>query len=280
MAGLSGASGRRAAVLLGVAMAALGSVRPAPPAMVRETRLSIHVRPLALERGQTFPLPALDLEIPSGGSDRAEATLGWPGGGSGRLRLVGETGEIPAEGECRAHLSAAWSLDGRRSTRAEAEVALREGATTLFEVWSEGDRRLTLALDVERVVRSVLRPPSGALRALRFDVAIERVLNGKSVALESNALHTFVGEPVEYSFRLGPDDSREALTLRLRPVSVRGRVVDVEVEIEGSLASPDGAPLVVSRRERRLTTADTPNIVDAVSGDPPSGYRFVVTPRL
>jgi hypothetical protein len=109
-----------------------------------------------------------------------------------------------------------------------------------------------------------------------FQIAIERRDGGRAVPLESNRLVTFLGEGVEYSFSHGEGGGRESLRLVLTPVRLDGDVAEVEVDVTGSLPGA-GGPLLLSRRERILTSRRATSSLEVTAGDPPAGYRFRIT---
>ena len=94
--------------------------------------------------------------------------------------------------------------------------------------------------------------------------------------LETNELHTLLGEGVEYAFRRGAGAQEEVLRLRLTPLRVEAEVVEVEVDLAGKL--PGEARNAPIRSERLLATRGSTSSFDAVSGEPPTGYRFRIRP--
>jgi hypothetical protein len=95
--------------------------------------------------------------------------------------------------------------------------------------------------------------------------------------LETNELHTFVGQSVEYSFRMGQDAGLEAVRLSVLPVSISGDVVTIDAEISGALPGADGTVLS-SRKQRIVASRGATSPITATAGTPPAGYRFQVTP--
>ncbi len=166
------------------------------------------------------------------------------------------------------------------SLGAAREILLgSDSATALFEVARIADQVLTLVVagEVTRVTEYVALPVVGAPVTFRID--IEWVEEGSSQTLETNHLNTFVGQSVGYSFSLGAIGEAESLSIRLLPLRLMGNTVQLEVDVSGTLPGSGGEIEMVSRQEQWLSTRDTTNILDLASGEPPTGFRFVVTPR-
>jgi hypothetical protein len=134
-----------------------------------------------------------------------------------------------------------------------------------------------LTLHGEQVRRAVVRPLATIGAPVRFTIAVERV-DGESIALlETNDLHTFVGQSVEYSFRQGQNEGLEAVRLSLLPVSLSGDTVTIDAEITGALPGAGGTSLA-NRTERIVASRRATCRVTATAGTPPAGYQFQVTP--
>jgi hypothetical protein len=114
---------------------------------------------------------------------------------------------------------------------------------------------------------------------VRFLIAVLRVDGERTLPLETDDLHTFVGQSVEYSFRQGQDAGLEAVRLTLLPVSVSGDLLTIDAEISGALPGADGTTLV-SRRERIVASRRATSRLAATAGTPPAGYQFQVTPEF
>jgi hypothetical protein len=181
------------------------------------------------------------------------------------------------DGEAVLSCESSVSRAGQPPVVASREIRLADGGTGLFEVFGDGTRRLLLTLRGEQVTRANVRPPSAVGAPVKFVVAVERVDGERVVLLETNELHTFVGQSVEYSFRQGADESLEAVRLSLLPTSVSGDVVTIEADIGGALPEAGGTVLV-SRRERIAASRRATSRLAATTGTPPAGYSFQVTP--
>jgi hypothetical protein len=111
-------------------------------------------------------------------------------------------------------------------------------------------------------------------------VEIQWVERGQPVTLETNTLNSFVGQPVSYAFRLGATGEAEALSLKLHPARRVGEALRVEVDVSGTLPGSDGDLQVVARKEQWFSTSGAPSTLSLAEGDPPTGFRFLVTPSF
>lgn len=207
-------------------------------------------------------------EVPWAGSDRPM-----------RVHLKAKQLSLPGDAEHLVTVSAVVE-DGRgRKVRSERPVRFVERTTVLFEVYRDADRPLTLALAGSSEVRTwVPRHPSPGA-PVRLRVEIRRVEDGRSVPLENNVLQTFVGESVSYSFDLG--GGGDTVELRLLPLRVTGGVIEIDVDVTGSLPRDDpdaGGPDLVSRHERWAASRGSTSTLAIETGQPPTGWRFLVTP--
>jgi hypothetical protein len=221
--------------------------------------------PQEMEIGPSRPA-SVDLVVPWG-TDRATVTVHF----EARLTSLTPDGEAVLLCECST------TRAGRAPVVASREIRLADEGSGLFEVFGEGERRLLLTLHAEQAGRAVVRPPASVGAPVRFEVAVERVDGERIVLLETNELHTFVGESVEYSFRQGQGDGLEAVRLTLLPVAVSGDLVTIDAEIAGALPGAGGTALV-SHTERIVASRRSTSRVTATTGTPPAGYRFQVTP--
>ena len=96
--------------------------------------------------------------------------------------------------------------------------------------------------------------------------------------IERNQLSTFVGESVAYSFRLGDRGEADAVRITLKPVRVVGELITIDIDVSGTLPGENDVQLI-SKTESWTTTRGAVSSVAVESGDPPTGYRFLVTPR-
>ena len=129
-----------------------------------------------------------------------------------------------------------------------------------------------------QLVDAVLRGEKTATAGLAEDDDDPEAGPGdRTVLLETNQLSTFVGQSVQYAFRRGAEESLEAVTLDLLPVSITGDLVTIQADVSGALPGSDGASLL-SRHERIVASRRATSALAATSGTPPAGYRFQVTP--
>ena len=248
--------------------------------LVETEKIVLEVRPLTasfavepqgggrLELGPTDPLSSVEL------------ALRWPGERkTTRVALTAQRRPPRAGVEHLVRLDAEVRLADGREVRATREVAIQQATTVLFELYREYGRALTLAVD-GRVVREeslAVRPTAGP--AVQLVLEVERVWDGRTAPLETNRLSTFVGEPVTYSFRLGEEQELESVRVRLTPLKLFGDVAQMEMEVSGAL--PDGETTRrIERTEQWLASRDTTSSVTVEAGEPPRGYRFLVTARF
>jgi len=163
------------------------------------------------------------------------------------------------------------------TTRRERRISVSESSTVLFEVARVGDQVLTLGIETEIVTEPFLRGRPVAGAPVQLQLEIQRVEEGRSITLETNRLNTLVGEPVAYSFRLGNSDDAPAVRVQMKPLDLSGQVLKLEVEISGTLPVGETTE-VAGRREEWLASRGTTSSFAFVSGEPPTGYRFLITP--
>jgi len=264
--------------VLASALAELPSGRAATPVEL-ETHVTLRVEALTVDRGRSRATGVVrESELGPGQPAGFDLVVPWGAGGAAvQVHLDARLMAISPDGEAVLQLAAEAGRPGRPPVSASREMRLAEEGSGLFEVFGEGDRRLLLTLQGEQVARAVVRRPTNVGAPVRFTVAVERVDGDRVVLLETNELHTFVGQSVEYSFRMGQDAGLEAVRLSLRPVSISGDLVTIEAEISGALPG-DGGTALVSHNERIAASRRATSRLSATAGTPPSGYRFQVTP--
>lgn len=163
--------------------------------------------------------------------------------------------------------------------RTSRDVEMSESASHLVEILREGDRSVVAAVRGERSWAPVIAAPEPVGPPVVLGLAVSRVDGDRVVPLESNELHTFLRDSVEYSFRRGTGDEEESLLLVLTPLASTGDVLDLRVQVSGRLPG-DGAPVLLSRDLRVATSRGAVSKVDVLAGAPPSGYRFSLTPNF
>lgn len=169
--------------------------------------------------------------------------------------------------------------EGGGSLVATRRVAVREEGQQILDVYGDPRRHVLLALSGERTSRPAVRRLASPGAPVRFRLAIERVNGDQSVPLETNDLDTFVGEPVEYSFDLGPGSGDQKLRLVLTPIRLADDVIEFRAEMSGQLPGESG-PLLLSRDQDVVASRGGTTILAALAGIPPSGYRFHIVPEF
>jgi hypothetical protein len=253
----------------------------ATPAVAVETHFLLRIEALAVEKGQSTPAGvARDAEAGPSQPASVDLVVPWrPGEGSLNVHLEVRLTSFGPDGEAILFCASSATLAGSKPVVASREIRLAEEGSGLFEVFGDAERRLVLTLHGEKAERVVVRPPAVLGAPVRFLIAVERVDGERTLPLETDELNTFVGQSVEYSFRLGQDAGLEAVRLTLLPVAVSGDLLTIDAEISGALPGADGTTLV-SRRERIVASRRATSRVSATAGTPPAGYQFQVTPEF
>jgi len=274
---------RPAALLLVAAAAAawfpaLGAVPGV--AITKQVQVHLELRPLppATIAGPARPL-TLDL-APGERASGALSVVGPAGGDPIDLRLTAERLAPDVDGRSRVALRAESRAAGEgEPTVAQRSMAFEDHDTVLFEVRRDHDLPLTLAVVATTSLETVVRKAPSVGRAVRLNLEIQRVSGGDSVTVETNRLDTFVQQAVSYSFRIGGQDGPEGLDLSLRPLALHGDVLELEVQVSGTLPAGDEL-VVVGRTEHWVASRGATSTLSVVQGTPGSGYRFLVTPSF
>ncbi len=266
-----------------VAAATWGHSTRGEPTIHQEARevVTVAVRPLTV-RAVAEPAAGFVFALEGSSPAELEMLLEWPApSDKSRLRLRGTRQPGPA-GDVVRLVSELSGIDGSNPRQATREIALGDGpATALFEVSrAAGDRVLTLVVEAEltRTTAFTVRPVAGA--PVRFRLDIEWTENGRTIPLEINELQTFVGEMVSYSFRMGEPGEAESGRIDLLPLQLVGETARIEVALSGTLPDGEGGIKVVSRKEQWVSTSGTTSALSLAAGEPPVGFRFLVTPRF
>ena len=253
-----------------------GSAAAAPQIEIsREIDLRLTIHPITVERvGGAEPL---QLDLPA---NRPAASLrfavGWPT--SEARSTVELVAQRQATETASVRLVATVLGEQEALIQTTRSFPLQDRSTNLFEIARSGERSLTIAVGIALSERTVVKQgaPSGG-QPLVLQLEVRSVEGEQSRLLETNRLSTLVGEPVTYSFQHGGDQSKESVSVTLRPVRLVDQIVEIEVQLAGALPDDDGARWT-HRRERWVTTSGATSSIDFTSGDPPIGYRFRVTP--
>lgn len=259
----------------------LAAIAPclALPQIRQTTRVVLHIDVVLVAppaAGRTVATRTLAL-------DRSDAkvedvAIAWPGEAAPRALTLSATGRPGSEPDQLAvALASSFRLPSGQVLRTDSTYALRDGSSQLVEVYAQKGTRLLLALQAERESTPVAGPSDGDIAQVRFRVEVQHVAGEALEPLETNVLDTFLGEAVEYSFERGAGDELETMRISLLPIRLEGSIAEVEVVIDGTLPAPTNR-VVVSRRERLLTTRGSASAVVVSAGDPPNGYRFEIKP--
>lgn len=270
----------RVLVAVGVLAGAVSFGNAVPP-VVLETHVVLRVEALIGERGRSKS-GGIPQEAEVGPGRPAEIELAVPWGADREtltVRLTARLTSVTPDGEAVLFCESSVSKPGRSPVSASREIRLAEEGSGLFDVFSDDRRRLVLSLQGEKVDRPVVRTFATIGAPVRILVGVERVDGTRIVPLETDELHTFVGQSVEYSFHQGENDGLEAVRLTLLPVAISEDLLTIVAEINGALPGPSGTALI-SRSERIVASRRATSTVMATTGTPPAGYRFQVTPEF
>jgi len=260
------------------------AVAPAPGApsihLVEEERITLTFRPLTAETvehgGEGF-----SLEVREAKPTETTVRVLWPDPEApARLRLRASR-TLSAAGQIVRLGAELRRPDGSLETRSTREILFSsDEVTALFEVARRGERALIFAVEGEltRETTYTARPVIGA--PVQFQLDVEWLERGDAQTLETNLLHTFLGQEVGYAFRLGEVGEAESADVRLRPSRLLGDTLRIDVEITATLPDPDGGVALVSRKETWLSTNGVASSLSLAEGEPPTGFRFRVTPRF
>jgi hypothetical protein len=270
----------RAAVVSLAALVAFGTssnpvLAPPPIVAVEEESLVLEIRALTVA-----PERSATLTVEPGQRATGALLLPWPA--SDRELRIGlearAAGRRAEGGAIELELVALVPRSGGPPSRAVRRLAVGERATTLFEIArDETAGPLTLVVSSERVTETVLRTGPILDRPVRLRLELQEVAAGHARSLETNSLDTIVGETVGYGFRFDEAGQPVSLEVSLRPLEIRGESIELRLAIAGSIPGAD-APQIVARTEEWVSARGAASSFDVTTGEPPSGYRVVVTP--
>jgi hypothetical protein len=266
----------KARLLLWLAAGAIaGGATVADIRLIERDRVVLKVRPLTPEAVEH------ELRLAPGGDGLLSLEVRWPDRDSlSRIDLHARERSQPAGQGKTIDLHADVTLPDGAIREASRTLVLEESATELFELLrSAADRSLTLAIVAEVETELTLPAPGKAGLPVHLRVEVERMEAGKATPLESNQLSTFAGEAVTYSFHIDTGDGSESLRLELLPHSINGDLLQIDLDLSGVLPAADG-PMVIARKEHWLGSRGASSSVTLETGEPPTGYRFIVTPRF
>jgi hypothetical protein len=272
----TGAISLAAALLAAVTICA--QVIAAPKVnLVQRTTITLKIRPLTATPKAEPVAGAFSLEVEQGGSEEVAFQLLWPDSGSTSSVRILASETVPSGDMTHAvEIQGELTLPGGRLVQSRQTLEFRNRTTALFELFSSGGQSLILAIEAETSIETVasLTPTVG--EPLLFKLEIQRVEGKRAIPLETNLLHTFIGEAVSYSFRLGSSPESDSALISLEPTRLLGGIAEIDLEITGTLPGDDG-PVVLGKRERWLASSGAVTSLSFTTGEPASGYRFLVT---
>lgn len=246
----------------------------------RRTRIVLKITPLDATAAPRT-LHATEIDVEAGGTVGGSLNVAWPSAADvSHIDLHVSSSPPTLDGQFPVAIAAELRTPDGRRIHSERAFRFNERATTLFEIDRVDGRSLTLAVEAIAEIETVYSSRRTVGPPVRFRVEIWRVSAGRTIRLEDNFLNSFVGDPVSYGFRLGDGDGATEVTLTLLPVRLEGEIAEVEIEIGGRLPGADGGLAVIGRRERWLASRDAPFKLAFEHGEPPEGYRFVLTTRF
>jgi len=262
-----------------VAMLAAGSPAVSMPSvqLVERDQVILTVRPMKVSLAPGSEPAVREVELVDRGVE-LRYEFAWPDPGDLTVVLFRAAPRPPRSGVKHVLLlEAEVTLPDGRTSLAQRELIFDEEYTSLFDVHREGNRSLILAVHAVHHRETTLAIRREVGEPMQFQLEIQRVEGDISVPLESNRMNTFVGETVSYSFQLGESGEGESLTVNLTPQRLYGDLARISVEVSGMLS--DGEKIsMISRREDWLTTRGSTSSLSVATGDPPVGFRFLVTP--
>jgi len=267
------------ALLIGVGIAAAG-LRAAPNVTIAKREMIVlSVSPISSGDPLVSTPPApLRLEVDPQKGARGNLEIGWPDRTS-TVRLDLAATEIASSGgqDHAVALEVELTLADGSRTRSARNHAFSDRSTFLFEVYRENDRPLTLVVEADTTIETTVTTALEVGAPMLLLLEIQRVDGDSIVPLETNRLNTFVGQPVSYSFRMGDRPESESVEVRFIPQRVVGSIAEIRVELSGKLPSPRGDVHLMSRTEQWIASRGAQSALLFASGDPPRGYRFLVT---
>jgi hypothetical protein len=203
--------------------------------------------------------------------------LAWPDA-QAPSKLTVTVVELPTSDERQHSLrfDAVLRLADGTEGKATQEIVFSEPSTGLFEVYRVAGESLTLVIEFDTVQHIKLAHYPELTAPVLFLLEVQRVIADRVISLETNRLQSFIDQPVSYSFKLGETDEAAAIRLQLTPVRISGTLLELEVEISGTMPGDD-AIAVAGRGERLIVSKHTPSTIAFESGNPSDGYRFIVT---
>lgn len=254
--------------------------RGTTPQLEQRTRVDLAVRPLTAEPAAPGEVLPLQLVVRPEEPAEAALVLAWPDADSrATLKLRAVHARATSGHANGVDLDARLDLPDGRTVHASRAVRFDEDETVLFEVYRIDDKSLTLAVEAKASTETVISklPSPGSM--VRFRLEILRVLGERTVSLETNFLNTLLGEPVSYAFRLDNKPGADAASITIEPLELHGDIATIEIEVSGKLLLEDEV-VMIGRNERWLASRGATLTLAFEAGEPPTGYRFLLTARF
>jgi hypothetical protein len=265
-----------AALLIGGLFCAEAEAAPKVKFLQR-TKIVAKVQPLTATAQPEPDEGSFQMEIRQGKGGETSFSVNWPQE-LGASRVLIRILEAVPSGEYSHALAIEGELtfpDGHKVTSSQL-FEFNERGTTLFELCRYEERSLIFAIEVETEIETVLPSRVMVGDPVRFKLEVQRVEGEKMIPLETNLMRTFIGEGVNYAFRLGSSPESDSAHISLTPVRLIGEIAEIEIEISGTLPGPDG-PLVLGRKQLWHASRGAATALSFASGEPPAGYRFLVS---
>jgi hypothetical protein len=265
------------AALLAGGLVCAGAQAAPKVKLLQRTKIMIKVRPLTATAQPEPDEGAFRMEVRQGKGGETGFSVNWPQE-LGRSRVLIRALEAVPSGEQSHALAIEGELtfpDGHKVTNSQ-QFGFNERGTTLFELCRYEERSLIFAIEVETEVETVLPSRVTVGDPVQFKLEVQRVDGEKLIPLETNLMRTFIGEGVTYAFRLGSSPESDSALISLTPVRLIGAIAEIEIEISGTLPGPDG-PLVLGKKQQWHASRGAATALSFASGEPPAGYRFLVS---
>jgi len=270
------------AALLVVAGALLGSPLLAAPSVdiEKRTKITVEVTPLTAELVSEQEVLYATLVLDSEDPAETELRLAWPESDNRSTLILSASKVTPRPGNAFAvDINGRLTLPDGSTVHAARGISFDDETTALFEVYRYGDKSLTVAIKATATTEMVVSAKRAPGSQVRFRLEIVKVIEGRTASLEDNYLNTLVGEPVTYSFRLADTPGAEAISITLKPLKLHAGIAEIDIEIIGKITL-DEEFIVIGRTEHWLASRGATSTLAFEAGEPPSGYRFLITARF
>lgn len=268
---------RRSGRIIGSALLALlaHSFAAAQVNIERKERVQLKVTPLTATLAPGTRAEGLVLLIDPRRGAETEFVVVWPGAEDRcTVGLQASAWERPGTDDHAVELKAELTMPDGPRVRTSKRLTFDDRTTSLFELYRLGEASLTLVVEAEVTEETVVTRHPEVGPPVAFHLEIQRMQAGTPISLETNELNTFVGQTVSYSFSLGEEADSARITLK--PLRLTAEVVEIEVQTSGTLPGEEEL-LVLGKTEHWIASRGAISTLTFESGDPPTGYRFLVT---